>query len=112
MKDHMISVTKSYIILHRFLRSKLQVEDKNSTEIACEQINSCKLDPYISEKGTFLYTGLLNGYLDYISSFAQFNKQINFINLKISDAFEAVLNMTIPKMNQSFEIITALDVKL
>ena len=80
MKDHMISVTKCYIILHRFLRSNRTYENNSSTEIACEQLNNCKLDPYIAEKGTFIYTGLLNGYLDYLSNFAHKNKKVAFIN--------------------------------
>ena len=90
MKDHMISVTKCYIILHRFLRSNGHYENTSSTEIACEQLNNCKLDPFIQEKGTFIYTGLLNGYLDYITNFAQYNKKVAFINLKLSDAFNSV----------------------
>ena len=112
VKNEKISVAKCYIILHRYLRYNKQYETTSSTEIACYQIASSKLEPYIQQGGSFLFTGLLSAYLDYINKFVETNKQIEFINRKAADAFEKVQDLLVSQLFENFELIATLQNKI
>jgi hypothetical protein len=59
-----------------------------------------------------LYTGLLNGYLDYINKFAEVNKQIEFINLQPAQSFEKVQDLLVSQLFENYELITILKKKI